>query len=286
MKTSMILFVLSFACSGKAQKLLDENNLWMDVHNTINFGVYYEFFQIQSDTIIASKEYRKLYHKYDEATSKWEYIYGIREDSSGKVYFVQRDNENERLLYDFNLQLNDTFFICNNATIYVTSIDTVMLLNGELRKRIQFEPGPETWIEGIGSTDGIVADGGFYYCITFGEDFPFLNCFTKNGEILYMNEWSSYPCLDGMTALPNLSRKSFSLYPNPFSSNVTIVLPNSDLPVELNIFNLLGELLHHQELRDQYTTINRNGIPSGIYIFQLVGSEGQIMTKKVMIISE
>jgi hypothetical protein len=283
MKTSVFLFLLLLACAGRTQNLLDERNLWMNVIPTINSGVYYEFFDIQGDTVIASKTYKKLYRKTDDSSSEWEYIYGMREDSSQKVYFVLREDEEERLLYDFNLQLDDTFFICNRADIYVTSIDTIFLLNGEPRKRIQFEPGPDTWIEGIGSIDGIVADGGFYYCNTTGEAFPFLNCFATAGEVLYKKEWSTYPCLDGTTALHEPVSISLQIYPNPFNSTTTLVLPDTRLSGELFVFSILGELVDHRIIEDQHTTLYRGVLPDGIYIYKFVSREGQSFVEKVVV---
>lgn len=282
-KTAVLFFLISLASAGRTQNLLDERNLWMNVVPTINFGTYYEFFDIQGDTAIGSKTYKKLYQKSDDPSSEWEYIYGMREDSTQKVYFVLRGDEEERLLYDFNLQLDDTFFICNRVDINVISIDTVMLLNGELRKRIQFDPGPETWIEGIGSIDGIVADGGFYYCNTIGEAFPFLNCFASGGEVLYIKEWSTYPCLDGTTALHEPESFSLQIYPNPFNSTTTLILPNTELSGELFIFSLLGELVDHRVIEDQYTTIYRGDFPNGIYIYQFLGHEGQMLVEKVLL---
>ncbi|HEX5112080.1 MAG TPA: T9SS type A sorting domain-containing protein [Saprospiraceae bacterium] len=276
MKLSALLLCLFVACISNAQNLLDENNLWMDVHNTINFGTYYKFFQLQNDTTIASNTYKKLYSKYDEPTSMWEFICGIREDSSGKVYFVRRASEEERLLYDFNLKLNDSFFICNNSYIYVNAIDTITLLNGESRKRIQFDPGPETWIEGIGSLDGIEADGGTYYCITTGEDFPFLNCFSKNGEVLFKDEWHSYPCLDGTTALQNLSTKSFNLYPNP-TKGIVQVSPDDAVLKSIRVYSSTG--VFQTEFFNTHT-IDLGNLNSGVYFLELtVDNHQRIVTK-------
>jgi hypothetical protein len=282
MKNLVIFFVLCIACSINAQNLLDEKNLWMNVHKPLNFDVYYEFFDIQGDTVIGAKAYKKLYSRYYEPGSEREYIYGIREDSTQKIYFVLRGDEEERLLYDFNLQLGDTFLICNHIDIYVTSIDTVSMLNGELRKRIQFEPGPETWIEGIGSLDGIVADGGFYYCNTTGEEHEFLNCFTVDGEVLYHPEWSIYPCVDGTTAYHGPESISFQLHPNPFNNTATLVLPDTQLSGELFIYNLQGKLVDHEVIEAQYTTIYRGALPDGIYVYQLLSRQGQMFVKKVL----
>lgn len=281
MKTPILLFLLFLACTTKAQNLLDENNLWMNVIESINTGVSYRFYHLDGDTVIASTAYKKLYSKSDEPTSEWEYIYGMREDSTGKVFFVLRNRTEERLLYDFNLAVGDSFFICNHVYIEVTSIDTVIMENGEQRKRIQFDPGPETWIEGIGSMDGIVADGGTWYCITTGEATFFLNCFTQNGEIVFKREFSPYLCLDGTTAVKDPETTALNLYPNPFSSSTTLELPDNVLPGVLNIFNLLGELVGQREIEEQYTTIYRSDLPGGIYAYQFVGREGQVKVGKV-----
>jgi len=282
MKALVIFFFLFAAYPGKTQYLLDEKKIWMEVHETINFGVFYEYFQLQGDTVIDIKAYKKLYRKTSGSPGDWEYIYGMREDSSKKVYFVLREDEEERLLYDFNLQPGDSFIICNNADIVVTTIDTVILENGDSRRRIQFDPGPETWIEGVGSLDGIVADGGWYYCNTTGEDFPFLNCLTYDGDAVYIREWSLYPCLDGTTSSYTPKRNSIQLYPNPFNNSTTLVLPDNESSGELFIYNFQGELVDHRLILDQFTTINRVALPNGIYIYQFLSSEGQVLIEKVV----
>lgn len=128
-----------------------------------------------------------------------------------------------------------------------------------------------------------VADGGVHYCLTTGEVFPFLNCFSEDGEVLYKREGSPYPSLDGKTAVQDRETLSLNLYPNPFNNSATLKLPNTKLSGDLFTFNLIGELVDHRVIVEQYTTIHRGALPGGMYVYQFVGREGQVWVEKVIV---
>jgi hypothetical protein len=69
------------------------------------------------------------------------------------------DNTEEFAIYDFNLEVGDLFLIDdsnNSIELEVLSIDSVTLISGERRKRLEmaFAISPHSttyWIEGVGS---------------------------------------------------------------------------------------------------------------------------------------
>jgi len=105
---------------------------------------------------------------------------GIRQDTSlRKVFFIPAGSSNEVLLYDFNLQINDTvkgFLVSSGYGPVISEIDS-MLINGNYRKRWkwQWDIGDTGYlIEGIGSSLGLLED------IWQNMDAPITNYFAFN----------------------------------------------------------------------------------------------------------
>jgi hypothetical protein len=80
-------------------------------------------------------------------------------EEGGVVFMKMDDNTEEFAIYDFNLEVGDLFFIDdsnNSIELEVLSIDSVTLISGERRKRLEmaFAISPHSttyWIEGVGS---------------------------------------------------------------------------------------------------------------------------------------
>jgi hypothetical protein len=68
-------------------------------------------------------------------------------------------------------------------------------------------------------------------------------------------------------------RPDISVYPNPFSSQVTISYKNvAEIAVRtIKIYDVTGKLFLAQILKSQKTTITLNSLPSGTYLFKIEG---------------
>ena len=84
--------------------MLEENRVWSIMH---------EKHTLMGDTIINETTYKKLFfHSYIEefTPDSLQYIAAMREDSlNQKVYFIWKNHEEEVLLYDFSLEVGNTF---------------------------------------------------------------------------------------------------------------------------------------------------------------------------------
>lgn len=113
------------------------------------------------DTIINGLTYAKAYNVGYSQCFPLGYAGALRNDSiNRKVYFVEVDSTNEKLLYDFNLSIGDSIPQLNPYTvIYVTSIDSI-LINGTYLRRFAFSyiggSNGSYIIEGIGSMTGLI----------------------------------------------------------------------------------------------------------------------------------
>ena len=149
----IIIIIFNLITTIKSQTLVKTNKVW-SVVECHNFGACETYFnRFEGDTIIGDNQYKKLYATYDSSMGNWYYIGAMREDSTNRVYYISGNTTNENLYYDFRLNQSDTFnfHVFNNTyQMIVNSIDTGTLINGEKRKRINFN-NFEEWIDGVGS---------------------------------------------------------------------------------------------------------------------------------------
>ncbi|MFW5889761.1 MAG: hypothetical protein ACOCTO_00060, partial [Marinilabiliaceae bacterium] len=112
------------------------------------------------DTIIEGQSYRKLL-KLESMEDEGAYFGALRMDSN-KIYL--RDDTNEWLYYDFNLEVDDSIRVGSSTGSTLTVVDSVSHteLNGATLKEMHVKylkigeydiipPEEDIWIEGIGS---------------------------------------------------------------------------------------------------------------------------------------
>jgi hypothetical protein len=76
----------------------------------------------------------------------------------------------------------------------------------------------------------------------------------------------------GLTEYSN-SKVSFSVYPNPFSSKVSVRVTNENVhsSIKLSVCNALGSVIYSKTLLSDLTEIDLGGQPCGIYFVKLSG---------------
>lgn len=199
-------------------------DIWCDTWNVLYHGWYgpsdepymplTRIFQLGQDTIINEMTYQTLsrYFSLDPQKAK-SYVAALRFTDDKKV-FIHYDNT-EYLLYDFNVQIGDTLQIFGGIDYYkdsktlphiITAIDT--LEDGRLRIKsdavVIMYPGEEwsyeskyhkTWIEGIGSLNGIVQNSA---TSRIGAGTSQLLCGYYNDECTYTTDdpyYTPYGCV-------------------------------------------------------------------------------------------
>lgn len=192
MKKITLLIVLVLLCiSSFAQKIqfCDSSNVWSMVDSTIGCCV------------IRPTQYTTAYYDSVAPVSynghSWRTLVSlstpvlVREDS-GRVYVISTADSTERILYDFNLGLNDTIrtiYPLEKYTAWITQIDSTRLA-GIWYKVWHFEGLDSVLfytdsayainydvIEGIGCTNGVYYPAAAYYRNSF---FEHLLCFSND----------------------------------------------------------------------------------------------------------
>jgi len=89
------------------------------------------------------------------------------------------------------------------------------------------------------------------------------------GSILYVDDVS----LETVTGIINLSEESATVkvFPNPVSDVVKFEIENEAENLELSIFDNTGRQVNQLTFSGKSTELNLNGMPSGVYLYQIVG---------------
>jgi hypothetical protein len=298
----LCIITFSFSQTNVYHKFPTDSAMWREFTGCYPYPVYkgYQYF-IKGDTIISGKEYHKILtsgvHYGVDITGGCNYnsILGsfnsysgsLREDTlSKKVYFIPAGNQTESLLYNFNLNLNDSLYngLTNdsiNKHNYVSSVDSILVGN-EYRKRFGISNMDHLFIiEGIGSTYGLISPIEYQF-----EYYIELFCFTQNGIPLYESSDSHSTC-DAASineAVP-LQTFNISINPNPFNSTAELRLNKIFERFVIEICNLQGASISKTTyFSTDKVTIDSKGIESGLYFLKVILDSKVVQTRKIVII--
>lgn len=246
MKCPALLFLFLFICKSVtaqlAYPLLSEDGAWIqETFQSLDAGnesTYYTEYYLLGDTLLNGLSHKKLFI-HDE------YQGALRE---GDGYLIQSTGTSSDTLLNFSLTPGDTVrqTRCLNSEsicyyLILDSIDTVRLYDGLPRARLNFteynslsglDQGDDlvlSWIDGVGSTRGLVPDP---YCgfIPDRSVSPVclerLRCVQRSGVVLYSSSGEQeYACtvpdiLDSTTE--SEEGLNITVFPNPSTGNVTI----------------------------------------------------------------
>ncbi len=279
----LILCILVFQVC--AQKTIEQGKQW----NIINYKGFTpnfctDLYSFRNDTIINGVEYLELFTKSDTVQSAvWisDNVF-MRENNQNQIFLL--DDEEEIMMYDFNLIEGDSFFVDYDGSecdLIVYQIDSIAMLNGELRKRIRLvrsdEPDPDqpwagyiVWIQGMGSTTSLTQYAGSCFVDSFYD----LLCFYENEEILYTSPYTQGCFLTPVKDIENTI--SLRMYPNPVHD--ILHLETTSKVEQVNIYTLDGQLL----LSSHETSVSLGAIAPGLYLVRIETADG-IALKKLFV---
>lgn len=291
------LTVLSLSLAGQEYTPLDLSEAAIWSHNECGFkpdwGAVYKF-KIFGDTVINTQTYQKLYYQArrgmgicstcnftfnpDSATL---FAFIRQSIPKRKVYFIYPAvSDKEWLAYDFDItnvgQTVTGFSLIltvepesTPAAIYVyqmtvDGIDSVCV-NGEYVRRYFFGAGnggniyhlPEYWVEGIGSTHGLMVQG------FGGPDWVHsLYCFSNKEGGVYYDSTAILSCLsrpsltcdEGFDCSPVMFTERedpealIHIYPNPAREKIFVETQKFSGSLKVTLFNLMGQACLIQEI--------------------------------------
>jgi hypothetical protein len=283
MKTILFSVLMAFATMNAFGQvyhpLVTEGKIWSTFHDickTPNNDYYSNFTKFEGDFTINDTLYKKFWTCKDTVNNSWEQFGFIREDSSRRVWYRYSTNYNERLVYDFGVVAGDSVQSSypDEQYYYVDSIDSIQLLNGEYRKQfhISCSYDGETWIEGVGSLEG-VNEG--MTCGYVG-DTPRLICMLDHGDLLYHNDfYQECHYISGINDKEN-SVKQIVLQPNPASGQVTIITKGfAGSKIRVMDIQQREVMSVESEVSDR-TVIDISEFAPGIYFVETGGVVGRL----------
>ncbi len=235
------------------------------------------------DTVIQNLTYKRIIKtEYDifclsEIVNGPEYIGAIRDDTiNRKVYLVPPGQENEELIYDFNLSEGDTLFSYLNFwydPIIIEFVDSV-LVGENFHRRLGFPYGLGSIIEGIGSETGLLEEliafeGGSNLCALFVDSalyFPLESCYLMTDTCLTLNIENPY-----------LSKHFLEIFPNPANDYFLIRTGNVEnvSGLRYQIYNSAGVEVLSGSILDQ-EAVNISILSPGIYLIKLTAKNHHI----------
>lgn len=297
---TILIFLTKLSYSQEYIPFPDSNAVWTSTNVQLNAGNF-EKLTIIGDTVINSLIYKKLkmavYSNYEIVNSK--YIAAIR-DYNKKWFFIYKETTEEKLLYDFSCNLSDTIDVNSymdalalwngngpeSLKLVVNSIDSV-IIGGSYRKRIklnfiQYNNNKwtnETWIDGIGSTDGLFYAGS-HFCFDCGN---ILMCFKESGEPKYYFSDTLNYC-DDFTSIyeKKYSKNQFIAEPNPVVNNLHIKLTNDIFSKSFYLYNVYGVNLLNLSTIENDVSIDFSNYKKGIYFLYIITDKNKIFSKKII----
>ncbi|MDD2199815.1 MAG: T9SS type A sorting domain-containing protein, partial [Bacteroidales bacterium] len=297
--------------SQKYYPFPDSNAVWQVSEwcsDPPNCGLWVSYcYHYGNDTVINSKTYKAVIRSHLQHGGTLnccglypitgDYIGGVlRQDTlDKKVFLYDVVNEQDTLLYDFDLDIGDTLkgflgLSVMGTTLEVVSIDS-LLVGNFYRKRINFDtlnnpPGVcfLSIIEGIGSTAGLFEKfKPNNFIIPYGNK---LNCFSENGITLYNSACPEYavPCEHITLSIPLINDNNIKIYPNPVSDYFTISTRECDIPLKVEVYSISGAKLDEQAIYMDKTRINISSYKKGTYIIRIQNKHNHIIKSEKIIL--
>ena len=263
-----------------AQNLVEIDNQWnIAVYPTFSPNTTSYSIRIGEDTTLNNIVYNKVYYSSDSLNTSWQFYNSyLREDLTKKVFLKEGSSE-DILIYDFSLEVNDTFLVEDVCTLIVHEVDSVMLNNGEVRKRLKLgikeipDWGEEYWIDGIGSNFGLISHFGFCY----SDYSDALLCFYSNSELLYPETPPS--CF--ITPVREIKPSNFKVSPNPFFDVLNVESEEFDIEYYI-IYDITGRIINEGMFGNLNYRINLQQIKTGFYILVLRDMQGKLYSQKLI----
>ena len=275
---TMISIIIPFA--GNSQ-FLSNNTIWSEA----NIKYYY---QNNDDTLINSQSY-SIIRKYSDDTM-FHYSNGMKysllREQNKRIYWYDENENNDLLLYDFNLNQGDSIYV-TPMSIYTSTNDSVLMvcelrdsiidMQGEHRLRLKmktinaspyYDSDIEEWIYGIGSSLGLFNVGRLEFAIMDQQD-PLLYCCHKGFNIIFHNENVSN-CHQETLNINDLRQSVIEIYPNPVQDILT--LKSDKLITYISIYNIQGKIIMRRDIQNMESVLNLENLLRGVY-FLMIGTE-------------
>ncbi len=276
--------LLNIQITAYSQYFIDDNKEWaiVSTYSTKSNPKWTTYYKFMGDSTINGFTYHKLYHSTDSNQVNWTLnsFWWERNDS---IFRRCQNNGNLNdtiiLMYDFNLQEEDTFRIDEYEWMKVDSI-RYLEWGGSIRKHWFFSYYGIfiTWVEGVGSLENFSCPAG--YLNSLSES---LLCFYENENVVYHSP--SHTDCYVYTGVPSIKKNQefINIFPNPATNKLTLNTYNFQLlPFTFQLYDMQGSIQREGKITNMQAEINVVDLPRGLYVLKIV-TDKQMITKKVVL---
>ena len=322
-KVLPLLFISTLSYSQRTPLPIDSAQwVYKGFANGISDSVL--IYRVKGDTIIGNKTYSKVYRANDTDTNYYstnETLHCfIRNDTNKRAYvrypFSYCNDTNEILLYDYNLNVGDTFNIhllqprpgypcidtsfefivynrVDNVPLYSDYYGSQMYLSiiDEVTYKCWGNYCPEHmdfnlfWNEEAGSFSHMVFYNEYEYCACCGTwlySLFHLECFWEKGK------WIKGPCIITNIKEEIKPKPEIRISPNPITGISTIEIINSRIKlIKFEMFDLTGKIMNLIPLEDESVAtikINNHDYKKGYYLGKFTDVYGNSSSVKIIIL--
>ena len=290
MKQLLIIGLILISFKTYSQTGIDSTTTW--TYSFSNFGIIEpDSLYINGDTIINGIKWFHLAGDGSCAFANPDSLPYIREEESKwLIYDVNR--EAESLLYDFNLEVGDSYIVETFGPnfpidVRIDSVTTITI-DGNPHK-VQYCSNPIAnmegfffafeVIEGIGSTGYLFPQGN----ICDPHTGP-IRCFTNNNEFVDFDLDRDCDEVYILSNTENLKdERIVEIYPNPVSVNGNLEVISSENIIEIELLNINGKAIIRQKPNTNVISLK---LPeSGFYVV-LIKFKDKVLTKNIIVTNE
>jgi hypothetical protein len=216
-------------------------------------------------------------------TYNFNYLEGLVRQEGREVFFYDEDDV---LLYDFDLQIGDTVpptYFCFPIyfDVVISDVDSIFMLDSY--RKVYTLIGDDPFVAFYNLIEGIGFEGGFLEQCPFFAEFPsHLECYTLNDTTWYPNYGD--PCDLDVKILELNKFDEIKIFPNPvFSFLIIEYAPHLTID-EISIYNILGEKipLKLDNFDGNHMIIDFSSLKKGIYSLQLLRGNRIIKNQKII----
>ncbi len=201
--------------------------------------------------------------------------------SNGLYYKYLYGTQEEQLLYNYNLELNDTIRIPDvlgykDSSFYIVSNIENVYIDGSIKKKYllvypEYNNYKETWIESIGSLQGILWPGRYG-----AGSIPILLCCFHDSELIYKNPDYDrcYYSVRPTTGINTIKATSFKIFPTRTDQNITVQFPDKKQR-KISIYNSCGTLIEEFVCYESEKIFNISNYQTGLYLIVSVGENNK-----------
>lgn len=243
------------------------------------------------DTVINAESYFRVFKCNSLEDSSFAInintsYYGAIREKGKKVFFLHKDSIQERKIYDFGLDINDTtsiFFSNLQQSAYVSvqlsQIDSISQFYG---RNVRFHAANSSpffpnyiIVEGVGNVDfcanEIETDIRSIKLCAIKKNNPSNNIPANYSECYWQVK-------NSFVSLNELGAEDIEIFPNPVKDNLTIRSTNSALK-SVSVFDAKGKFIDQFLIYNNRVNIDVLSLQRGVYFLTIISEKG-ISTKK------